>query len=312
VAARRAALPGGRRLTAIFKNESSPRKTPNDAKKIFNFRVFSRFWRTKKMKRYFEIYWIMLRNSLIREMSFKANFILWMFVEFLWFVGQMVFIQVLFQYVDKIGDWSKWEVVLLIGTHQLIGQIFQAFFYANVANLPELVRTGKLDFMLLLPVDSQFAVSTRQFGMDNLVNAFVGVCIVIFSLLKLHVVPGIAQVALYFAAIALGVAVHYSIMFFLSTMSFWIVRAQGLIYGYYNLFNIARYPDTIFHGAFKIIFSWVIPVIIVANVPARILARADGNLLALLLQLGAAALFVTAGTRVFWRFALRRYSSASS
>jgi ABC-2 type transport system permease protein len=125
-------------------------------------------------------------------------------------------------------------------------------------------------------------------------------------------VPGVAQVALYFAAIALGVAVHYSIMFFLSTMSFWIVRAQGLIYGYYNLFNIARYPDTIFHGAFKIIFSWVIPVIIVANVPARILARADGNLVALLLQLGAAALFVTAGTRVFWRFALRRYSSASS
>jgi ABC-2 type transport system permease protein len=264
------------------------------------------------MTRYFEIYWIMLRNSLIREMSFKANFILWMFVEFLWFVGQMVFVEVLFQYVDKIGDWSKWEVVLLIGTHQLIGQIFQAFFYANVANLPELVRTGKLDFMLLLPVDSQFAVSTRQFGMDNLVNAFVGVCIVVFSLVKLHVVPGVAQVALYFAAIALGVAVHYSIMFFLSTMSFWIVRAQGLIYGYYNLFNIARYPDTIFHGAFKIIFSWVIPVIIVANVPARILARADGNLVALLLQLGAAALFVTAGTRVFWRFALRRYSSASS
>jgi ABC-2 type transport system permease protein len=264
------------------------------------------------MKRYLEIYWIMLRNSLIREMSFKANFILWMFVEFLWFVGQIIFVEVLFQYVDKIGDWSKWEVVLLIGTHQLIAQIFQAFFYVNVANLPELVRTGKLDFMLLLPVDSQFAVSTRQFGMDNLVNAFVGVCIVVFSLAKLQVVPGAVQVALYFIAISLGVAVHYSIMFFLSTMSFWIVRAQGLIYGYYNLFNIARYPDTIFHGAFKIIFSWVIPVIIVANVPARILARADGSLLLLLLQLGAAALFVSAGTRVFWRFALRRYSSASS
>ena len=42
---------------------------------------------------------------------------------------------------------------------QLIAQLFQAFFYANVSNLPELVRTGKLDFRLLLPVDSQFAVS---------------------------------------------------------------------------------------------------------------------------------------------------------
>lgn len=264
------------------------------------------------MIRYLEIYWIMLRNSLIREMSFKANFILWMFVEFLWFVGQMVFINVLFLYVDKIGDWSKWEVVLLVGTHQLIGQIFQAFFYVNVANLPELVRTGKLDFMLLLPVDSQFAVSTRQFGLDNVVNAFVGVAIVIFSLAQLHVVPGLLQTLLYAAAIALGVTVHYSIMFFLATISFWIVRAQGLIYGYYNLFNVARYPDSIYRGLFKIIFSWVIPVIIVANIPARILMRAFGQPGLLLLQLGAAAFFVVAAARMFWRAALRRYSSASS
>jgi ABC-2 type transport system permease protein len=264
------------------------------------------------MKRYLQIYWIMLRNSLIREMSFKANFVLWIFVEFLWFVGQIVFIQVLFLYVNKIGDWSKWEVVLLVGTHQLIAQIFQAFFYVNVANLPELVRTGKLDFMLLLPVDSQFAVSTRQFGMDNVVNALVGVCIVVFSVVKLGVVPGVAQVLLYLAAIALGVAIHYSIMFFLATISFWIVRAQGLIYGYYNLFNIARYPDVVFKGVFKFVFSWVVPVIIVANVPARILMRSLDQPSLLLLELGAAAFFVTAATRMFWQAALKRYSSASS
>jgi viologen exporter family transport system permease protein len=34
----------------------------------------------------------MLRNSLIREMAFKANFLLWMGVELLWFIGQIVFI----------------------------------------------------------------------------------------------------------------------------------------------------------------------------------------------------------------------------
>jgi ABC-2 type transport system permease protein len=189
------------------------------------------------MRRYLEIYSIMLRNSVIREMSFKANFILWMAVELLWFLGQIIFIEVLFQYVNTIGDWTKWEVVLLVGTHQLIGQIFQAFFYVNVANIPELVRTGKLDFMLLLPVDSQFAVSTRQFGMDNVVNAIVGIAIVIFALVKMHVVPGAWQILMYIVAVGLGVAVHYSIMFSLVTLSFWIVRAQGLVFGYYNLFN---------------------------------------------------------------------------
>lgn len=266
------------------------------------------------MRRYLEIYKIMLRNSVIREMSFKANFILWMAVELLWFAGQIVFIEVLFQYVDRIGDWTKWEVVLLVGTHQLISQLFQAFFFMNVPNIPELVRTGRLDFMLLLPVDSQFVVSLRQFGLDSVVNALVGVGIVIFALAKMHVTPGPLAVALYIPAVALGVAVHYSIMFSLVTISFWIVRAQGLVYGYFNLFNIARYPDSIFgRGIFRFVFSWIVPVIVVANIPARLLGGIlEGPPLALMAQLLGAAALALGLSRAFWYFALKRYSSASS
>ena len=131
------------------------------------------------MRRYFEIWGIMLRNSLIRELSFKANFILWMIVEVLWFCGQIVFFGIIFGQVDRIGDWSKWEVVLLLGTHQMIAQLFQAFFFVNVSNIPELVRTGKLDSLLVLPIDSQFAVSTKQFGLDSVLNALLGGVVVI-------------------------------------------------------------------------------------------------------------------------------------
>jgi ABC-2 type transport system permease protein len=262
--------------------------------------------------RYLEIYWLMIRNSLIREMNFKANFILWMVVELLWFLGQIIFLEVLFSHVDTIGDWSKWQCVLLVGTHQLTSQIFQAFFYVNLSELPELIRTGRLDLMLLLPVDPQFAVSTRKFGMDNIVNAIVGALIVIFSLFQLHVVPNASQIGLYVVAVAFGVTVHYSVMFGLATIAFWIVRAQGLIYGYFNVFNIARYPDVVFRGIFKMIFSYLIPVIIVANVPARILSRALESPWNGLAQLVGAALFIFLFTRAFWHFALRRYSSASS
>ena len=263
------------------------------------------------MRRYLEIYWLMIRNSLIREMSFKANFILWMFVELLWFLGQMVFIQVIFQYVDAIGDWSKWEVVLLVGTHQLIGQIYHAFFYVNVANLPELVRTGRLDLMLLLPVDAQFAVSTRQFGLDNLVNAFVGVAIVIFSLCKLGIVPAPARIALYACAVVLGIGIHYAVMFSLATISFWTIRAQGLVWGYYNLFNIARMPDEAFHGAFKAIFTFAIPMLLVSNVPVRVLADKlnSPSQIILLLAMSVVCFLVS---EFGWRSSLRHYTSASS
>src|SRR5438128_3490166 len=149
------------------------------------------------MRRYIEIYSIILRNSLIREMSFKANFLLWMIVEILWFCGQIVFFSIIFGQVDHIGDWTKWEVVLLVGTHQIIAQLFQAFFFVNVANIPELVRTGKLDSLLVLPIDSPFAVSTKQFGLDSVVNAIVGEAVVCVSLCGLGGVPGPVSVFLY-------------------------------------------------------------------------------------------------------------------
>jgi ABC-2 type transport system permease protein len=264
------------------------------------------------LRKYWEIYRLLLRNSLIREMSFKANFLLWIATELLWFLGQIVFVEVLFQHTERIGDWTKWEVVLLIGTHQVITQIFQAIFFVNLANLPELVRTGKMDLMLLLPVDAQFAVSTRQFGLDNIINAFVGVAFVVFSLGKLGVTPHPMQIFCYALAVGLGVIVHYSILFTLASLSFWIVRAQGLIYGYFNLISICRYPEQVFGGIFRLIFTWLIPVIVVANAPARILARASEQPLWPLLQLAQVTVLAFVLSRLFWGLALRRYSSASS
>src|SRR5215470_14922318 len=254
----------------------------------------------------------MLRNSLIREMSFKANFLLWMLVEVLWFVGQIVFFSIIFGNVDRIGDWTKWEVVLLIGTHQMISQLFQAFFFVNVAAIPELVRTGKLDSMLVLPIDSQFAASTKQFGLDSIVNAIVGGVVVGVSLSKLGYVPGPMSILLYLIALGFGIAVHYSIMLSLAAVSFWIVRAQGLVYGYFNFLNIARYPDVIFPRLFRIIFGWFIPVVIVANIPARLLIKSLGQPFPLMVHLIIASTIVFWLSRVFWKFALGHYSSASS
>src|SRR5712692_9735464 len=264
------------------------------------------------VRRYIDIYSIMLRNSLIREMSFKANFVLWMLVEILWFCGQIVFFSIIFGQVDRIGDWTKWEVVLLVGTHQIIAQLFQAFFFVNVANIPELVRTGKLDSLLVLPVDSQFAVSTKQFALDSIVNAGLGGVVVCVSLSQLGMMPNPMSILLYLSALGFGVAAHYSIMLCLAAVSFWIVRAQGLVYGYFNFLNIARYPDVIFPRIFRMIFGWIIPVVIIANIPARLLIKSFGQPFPLMLHLVIASTIIFCLSRAFWLFALRHYSSASS
>src|SRR5882757_10461288 len=129
--------------------------------------------------RYLSIYSALWKNSVTREMIFKSNFLLWIAVEVLWFGLQLSFIGVLYLHTDHIGTWTKWQVVLLIGGSHFIQQLFQAFFLINCTNLSELIRTGKLDFLLLLPVNTRFVVSLRQVDLGAFVNASFALAVIV-------------------------------------------------------------------------------------------------------------------------------------
>src|ERR1035438_5429595 len=206
-------------------------------------------------KRYLTIYAALWKNSIAREMSFKGNFILWIVVELLWFGLQLCFVSVVFSQTNSVGTWTQWQMVLLVGASNFIQQIYQAFFLVNCTNLSELVRTGRMDFLLLLPVNTRFIVSTRQVDLPSFANAAFAVCVMTFAAHKLGLHPTALQFAGFTALCVAGLLVHYSLMFMLASISFWTVRAQGIVYGYYNLFNIARIADEAFKGTFKVVLD---------------------------------------------------------
>jgi viologen exporter family transport system permease protein len=263
------------------------------------------------LKRYLQIYAALWKTSVTREMSFKGNFILWIVVELLWFCLQLCFVGVLFSQTKSIGTWTVWQVVLLTGASSFIQQIYQAFFLVNCTNLSELVRTGKMDFLLALPINTRFVVSMRQVDISSFANAAFGLCVMIFAAHKLHLHPTLAQLSGFAALCVVGLLVHYSLMFMLASVSFWTVRAQGIVWGYYNLFNIARMPDEAFHGAFKAVFTFALPVLLVSNVPVRVLADKLTSPLACLVLLGLGLIWALV-SEWFWRLSLRRYTSAST
>lgn len=265
-----------------------------------------------RIGRYFTIYAALWKTSVTREMSFKGNFVLWIVVELLWFGLQLSFVGVVFSQTSSIGTWSAWEVVLLTGASNFIQHIYQAFFLVNCTNLSELVRTGKMDFLLLLPVNTRFVVSMRQVDISSFANAAFAACVMAFAAHKLHLHPSLAQLSGFAVLCIVGVMVHYSLMFMLASVSFWTVRAQGIVWGYYNLFNIARMPDDAFRrGAFKAVFMFALPVLLVSNVPVRVLADKLASPSACLLLLGL-AVFWAIISHWFWKLSLQRYTSAST
>jgi ABC-2 type transport system permease protein len=85
-----------------------------------------------------------------------------------------------------------------------------------------------------------------------------------------------------------------------------------MVWGYFNLFNIARLPDSAFRpGVFKAVFTFVVPMLLVSNVPARLLADHLHSPLDLLLLLAMSG-GCYAVSQWGWRVSVRHYTSASS
>jgi ABC-2 type transport system permease protein len=264
------------------------------------------------LRRYASIYWALVRYSLIHEMQFKANFLLWIVVEALWFGLQLAFMSVLYGHTDSIAGWSRWEVVLLVGCNQVIQQLFHMLFVTNLANLSELIRKGTLDLLFLQPINTRFLISVKKFEIGNLANVGLGAAVVVYALKRLQIVPDAMHWLGFGLVCAAGLSVHYSLMFLLACVAFWTVRAQGIVWGYYNLFNIARLPIEAFpRGLYRAVFTWVLPMLLVSNVPAKVLAQKLSSPMELL-PLFAVSGICFGASELMWRISLRRYTSASA
>jgi ABC-2 type transport system permease protein len=77
------------------------------------------------------------------------------------------------------------------------------------------------------------------------------------------------------------------------------------------MFNIARLPDSAFRGAFRIVFTFAIPMLLVSNVPVKLLVNRLSSPLEMLLLVGMSLVCLLI-SEAGWRASVRHYTSASS
>jgi ABC-2 type transport system permease protein len=123
-------------------------------------------------------------------------------------------------------------------------------------------------------------------------------------------------IPLFLAMFSCGVAMAYGFLLMLTAASVWFMRNQSLMEMWWLFGTLMRYPREIFLrtawvSPVGIIFSTVIPIMLVTNVPARIMVSKVLHPLAVPFT-AAAAIAVLCVSRWFFRAALRRYRSASS
>jgi ABC-2 type transport system permease protein len=278
---------------------------------------------------YGRVFLTFARNSLIRDMTFRTNFVLDCVSSVAWSLMNVGFYLIVFSHVDYIGPewgWGKYEFFIFLGTTWLINSIVQSFCMPNANEFSELIRTGNLDFALLKPIDTQFLISFQRIEWSSLINLATALVLLGVSLWHLTTRPEnplVVQpivVLLYPVYVLMGAAILYSLTISLAATSIWLGRNQSLYDFWFYITNFARYPMEIYRRGWGMplwgFFTFVIPVLVVVNVPARLLAqplhpRAWWEWPLAGFALLATALSLLASRWVFNR-ALLSYRSASS
>lgn len=262
------------------------------------------------MLHYLKIWLASARYSLVRMMMFRGDFLVWSFVELFWMSVNLLLISVIYRHTDSVAGWTKYEMMLLVGTSLLIQRFLMGFFWSSIFEMGRNVRSGNFDFFLAQPGNVMFMATTRKLDPDSLMNSMIAAGVVIYSVHKLGLHPDFSDVALYAFMLLCGLAIHYSILVMSVSLVFWLTSAQGMEGIYFTLTEFSRLPREAFKGITSVLFVWIMPVVMISNVPAQsVLHGLDWKWAAWLFALAVA--WFTATVIVFNR-GLRRYSSASS
>ncbi len=271
---------------------------------------------------YWRVFLTFARNSLVRDMTFRGNFIIDTISSLAWVVPNVILYLQVFRFTDSIGNdpdwrWTQYEFYVFFATGLVMNSVVQTFFMTNIDELTDLIRTGGLDFVLLKPIDTQFLVSLRRIDWSSLANGIAGLAILGYSVAHLPCLPGLPQALLYCVYVICGTAIYYSLMITLGASTIWMGRNLTLYDFWFYIITFSRYPMEIYTGRvgrpLRSLFTFVIPVLVVINVPARMLVRpleAQNWPLAGFAILAAVASM--AASRWLFQLALKSYRSASS
>jgi ABC-2 type transport system permease protein len=270
--------------------------------------------------RYLSIFRTFARACLVRDMTFRANFLLECITSLGWMSMNLAFYVLVFQFTPEIGKgtgWTREPFFAFVATGLIINSIVQALFMPSAEELTEMVRTGGLDAVLVQPLDAQFLLSMHRVDFSSFANGLVGCGLLGWALARMDHSPSTTAWLLYPLVILCGVAILYSLVIMLAAATILLGRNQSLYDFWFYLTNFSRYPAEIYAGPWggplRALCTFVIPILLVVNVPARVIAQPlEGNawgLVALAITAAAASLVIS---RLVFQAALSKYRSASS
>jgi len=264
-----------------------------------------------QIRRYLQIFSLLIKTGLMQQMAYRPHF-------FSMFAGKVIriallllFFQAVFLKVDRIGSWGYDQVLLLFATFHVVDFLMSITFHRNLAfYLPGKVHTGDFDATMLLPVNLLFLSSFERIELIDFASFLPTLGFLGYVLYRLEFSFTGEQFLVYLILLSNALLFLFAAVLAIASLSFWTTQSSGLARIFDSLLKVGRYPIEIFEGFWRNVFLYILPLVLIAQLPSEALL----GILSLRAVLFTAAMtgFLLALALLLWRAGLKHYQSASS
>ena len=262
------------------------------------------------MTRYLRLLALQFRISAASAMAYRANFLIEGVMSLAWMAITLLPLIVVFSNRDTVAGWDRPSALIVMAYFMATHAVLEGTISPSLADLVERIRMGSFDYVLLKPVDAQVLISASRYEPWKVFDLLGAIALAAYAFAARGAPPGPLDVVLGVALFATGVLAAYALWILCAAASFWVVRLDNLMYLLGAIFDTARWPVQVFPGAWRIVFTFIIPVAIMTTYPAKALLGTLDARSVLATFGGCLALLIV--SLLVWRTAIRSYTSASS
>lgn len=262
----------------------------------------------KTISRYMRLWWKLSLTSFMTFYVSRWNAVIFLTGKILRFVLFIAFLLTLFRGANRLAGFNANEVLLFYFSFILLDTVTQLFF-REVYRFRELIVSGSFDLILVKPFNSLFRVLAGGADPLDLITLVPYVGCLIYISGHIHV-SSWYSVFLYLLlmgnAFVIGTAFHILIL----ALAIVTTQIDHAVMIYRDLTSMGRVPVDIYREPIRGIITFIIPIGLMMTFPVKaLLGLLSPQIIILSFVLGFS--FFIFSLRI-WKYALTRYSSASS
>jgi len=257
-------------------------------------------------------YW---RINVLTTLEYRENFLLWSVFTVVYHGSAIAVLWIVLRAFPEMNGWNFREMAFLYALWMLAHALHNTFFHA-VEDVPERIREGDFDRVMVRPLDALFQViaTPGQVFPDELILAIVYFAAATWYA-RIHV--DLAFVAFVPPIVAGGALIDLALNLIVATVAFWFVKVDALRWIVLQLEQeFTRYPLGIYSRGVRVLLTFVLPFAFMNYFPATYFLHKSDGALHLPAYAGLLAPLVgcafAGAAYAFWRVGLKRYRGAGS